>query len=330
MINIDLDWHYRGLQCIQLENDEVRILILPALGGKIWQVSCKRMGENLLWQNPRIKPRTLPMHASYDDHFYGGWDELFPNDMPETLAEESFPDHGEIWTLPWEWETEIRGHEAIVRLRLQTPISACLLERIIVLQEGAYHFTIKYKIHNLGQRELPYLWKLHVALNGNEDSRIDVDAGRAHLEGFGKPRNGQTNISYSWPMLEDESGTVYDMRRGLSGSSGVSEFQYVTELKQGWCAVTNTKKKLGFGLCFDKEVLPSCWLFASYGGWRNLQTIILEPCSGYPISVEEGVKSGTHKVLYPNEMIETEVTAVVYTGLSEVLNIDRRGKVTGY
>jgi hypothetical protein len=329
MINIDLDWYYRGMQCIQLENDEVRILILPALGGKIWQVSHKSTGENLLWQNPRIKPRTLPMHASYDDHFFGGWDELFPNDIPETLSGELYPDHGEIWTLPWEWETEIKGNEAIVRLRVQTPISACLLERIIVLQEGAYHFTIKYKIHNLGQKELPYLWKLHVALNGNENSRIDVAAGKAHLEDFGKPRNGKTNIAYSWPTLEDTSGASFDMRRGLSGESGVSEFQYLTELNQGWCAVTDIVKQIGFGLSFDKEVFPSCWLFASYGGWRSLQTIILEPCSGYPISVAEGIQSGTHKVLGPNELIETEVTAVVYTRVSQITSIDRQGKVSG-
>lgn len=54
----------------------------------------------------------------------------------------------------------------------------------------------------------------------------------------------------------------------------------------------------GLRLTWDRQDLPSCWLFASYGGgWRGLNVLVLEPCTGYPLSVDVGVRAGTHQTL---------------------------------
>jgi hypothetical protein len=98
--------------------------------------------------------------------------------------------------------------------------------------------------------------------------------------------------------------------------SRINEFQYATEMSAGWCAVTSTRDRVGFALTYDLAVLSSCWLFATYGGWRDLYTVILEPCTGYPISVNEGLKQGTHRILKVGEALECDVTAVVFEGTS--------------
>lgn len=41
--------------------------------------------------------------STYDPNFYGGIDELFPNDIPEHINGVDSPDHGEIWTIPFEY-----------------------------------------------------------------------------------------------------------------------------------------------------------------------------------------------------------------------------------
>ena len=328
-LRIDTDWTYRGFQAVILENELLKVVLLPGLGGKLWQLTHKPSGKELLWQHPRMAPRPVAFGASYDDHFFGGWDELFPNDVPETLGAEAMPDHGELWTLPWSFETRRTADEVEAQLWVETPVSNCRMEKTIRLRAGESKLRFAHRLTNLGRGELPYLWKLHAAVKADEHGRVDVGARSAYLEDFGPPRTGKTGVSYSWPYASGEDGAVHDMRRCLPASSGVNEFQYLTELTGGWCAYTDTSSGVGIGLAFDTGVFRSCWLFATYGGWRGLQTVVLEPCTGTPISVNDGAAAGTHRTLAAGETLETEVVAVVYGGLAAVTGIDADGNVEG-
>ncbi|MFB9280233.1 DUF5107 domain-containing protein [Cohnella cellulosilytica] len=326
---VSTEWTYRGFRAVILENGLLRVVILPELGAKIWQITHKPTGTDLLWQHPRIAPRPVGFGASYDDHFFGGWDELFPNDAPETLAGEALPDHGELWTLPWAYETGGGQAEAWVKLSVGTPVSACRAEKTIRLRAGEAKLRFSHRLANPGRAELPFLWKLHAAVKADGNGRIDVGAEQAYLEEFGPPRTGRTGVAYRWPYAPGEDGTIHDMRVALPASSGVNEFQYLTELTGGWCAYTDTSTGVGLGLAFDPAVFPSCWLFATYGGWRGLSTVVLEPCTGYPLLVEEGVKADTHRTLKGGETLTAEVVASVYTGLRAVNGIDRDGNAEG-
>lgn len=329
-VKVDADWTYRDIRTVILENDLLKVVIMPDLGAKIWQITYKPRGRDLLWQNPRLKPRQLPFHSVYDDQFFGGWDELFPNDMPETIAGEAYPDHGEIWTLPWQFAVEKSGPiEAAVRLWTDTPISACRVEKTVTLKAGEAKLRFRHRIENGGSGELPYLWKLHAAMQADGDTRIDLPARNVYVEDFGAPRIGATGVEYEWPYAVDRAGNRFDMRKALPASSRAAEFQYATNMEAGWCAITHTRERIGFALSYDRVQLPHCWLFASYGGWRGLSTVVLEPCSGYPVSVNEGVRRGTHGVLAAGESLSCEVIATVFEGAEGVASVDRGGNVSG-
>ncbi|MBJ6361485.1 DUF5107 domain-containing protein [Paenibacillus sp. GCM10012307] len=329
-VRVDTDWNYRGIGTIILENDLLKVVIMPALGAKIWQLTYKPKGKDLLWNNPRLKPKELPFHAVYDDQFFGGWDELFPNDSPELIEGEAFPDHGELWTLPWQYALEKVGpDEVMVRLWTDTPISVCRVEKTVTLRAGEAKLRFRHRIANESSRSLPFLWKLHAALAVDEHSRIDLPARTVYVEEFGSPRAGFTGRTYEWPYALDETGKQWDMRQVLPASSGASEFQYAIDTSAGWCALTHTKERIGFALAYDANVLPHCWIFASYGGWRSLNTVVLEPCTGYPFSVNEGMKRGTHMVLPPGDSLECTIVASVYENLDSVDFVDSDGNVTG-
>jgi len=73
-------------------------------------------------------------------------------------------------------------------------------------------------------------------------------------------------------------------------------------------------ERTGLRLSWDRADVPSCWLFASYGGgWRGLDVLVLEPCTGYPLSVAEGVSAGTHQVLPARATKQWRLTAEVGT-----------------
>jgi hypothetical protein len=327
-VTVSTEWSYNGIGTVILENELLRVVVMPGLGAKIWQLTYLPANRELLWRNPRITPRPLPFHSTYDDVFFGGWDELFPNDLAEELGGERMPDHGEIWTLPWQSAFERRtAAEATLHLWVDTPISACRVEKWLTLRAGEAKLRFRHRITNTGQHEQPFLWKLHPALAVDEHSRIDMGATEMYVEDFGPPRNGRTGVHYRWPQLTDDQGREHDMRRCLPNTARVNEFQYATGMEAGWCALTHTRERLGFGLAWDRALLPSCWIFASYGGWRNLQVAILEPCSGYPLSVAAGVANGTHQVLAAGTTLECDITATIFTGLTGVSAIDADGTV---
>ena len=89
-----------SIQTITFENNLLKCTVAPALGGKIISVYNKKLQKEFLWKNEKLSLIQLEQGADYDANFYGGIDELIPNDIPENIDGIDFPDHGELWTTP--------------------------------------------------------------------------------------------------------------------------------------------------------------------------------------------------------------------------------------
>jgi hypothetical protein len=62
-----------GHRAITPENRFLRIVVLPEVGGRIWQITFKPLDANLRWNNPAIAPAGHPLNSSYDDLWTGNW-----------------------------------------------------------------------------------------------------------------------------------------------------------------------------------------------------------------------------------------------------------------
>jgi hypothetical protein len=324
---VSKDWSYRGLGAVVLENRMLRLVILPQAGGKIWQITYKPYDQDLLWNNPRVAPAKLPMNSRYDDVWSGGWDELFPNDEVAVIEGETYPDHGEFWTGEWRAETSTCAGEATVRLSFITPISSIEVEKTIRLRGDESRIEFHHRFTNRGSIGFPFLWKLHPAMKVSPQHRLDFPAMRVVLEpAFPGTLAGAPELS-EWPYIKIGSGTI-DLRRITPEDARQLYFFYGTEMKGNWCALTNTANGLACGLQFDAALFPSCWLFATYGGWRNYNVAVLEPCTGYPLNFEAMRAAGRCRTLAPGEGLETEVRFIVQEGLRSVGAMDAYGKMS--
>jgi hypothetical protein len=137
---------YRGLRVVTLENELLRVQILPEAGAKIWQITYLPLDTELLWNNPHISPAQHAIHAPYDDVWSGGWDELFPNDEEAVIRGKRYPDHGELWSAAWDAESFSFADRVGVTLRLQTPLSSVTVEKTIELRHGSaqLHFSHRF------------------------------------------------------------------------------------------------------------------------------------------------------------------------------------------
>ncbi len=330
-VTVSMEGQYNDVTTVILENEKLHVVIMPELGAKIWQITYKPQVKPLLWHHPQLILAKVPFGSGYDDHFYGGWDELYPNDMPETLNGRAEPDHGEIWGLPWAYELELETEDEVtLHMWVDTVVCASRMEKRITLKSGEAKLHFRHRLTNRGDADQPFLWKLHVALAIDETSRIDLGAKMMYMDIYGNPRNGQTQVNYPWPFLKDGNGNEHDMRRVLPADDKIKELQYATEMAAGWCALTHVREQVGLGLVFDLDVMPLCWVFGSYGGWRGQELVILEPATGYPMFVNDGIAAGTHRTIKPGESLECEVLAVVYEGISGVAHIDKTGQVHGF
>ncbi len=326
-MRIDDRWSYLGFRVVTLENERIRLDVIPELGAKVFRFVHKASDTDLLWHHPRIAPRAVPVGASYDDHFSGGWDELFPNDAPGRVGEEVYPDHGELWCQPWSYRVEqVRGDEVVLYLRCEGAVTPTVIEKWITVTVDATCARFRHRITNQGPRRLDFLWKLHPALAIDGGDRIDIPGALGEVV---DPTFGRiaTPRSFPWPVAQPPGGEPIDFSV-LPAATGGRDFLYVRELSAGWCALRRMRQGIGFGLAFPKEVFTSVWLFMTYGGWRGLHTLVLEPCTAYPKDLNEAIRAGTCGRLAPGAALDCEVSAVVFDGTEPVRGIGLDGTVT--
>jgi hypothetical protein len=325
MLNLDTRWHLNGLRTVILENRFLRITILPELGARIYELIYKPHDVSLLWTNPRIPPARANFGSRYDDVWCGGWDELFPNCEAAAVNGEVFPDHGEIWSTEWDFETAQNSESVSARFHCRTRISDALIEKTITLQPNTKQFQINYLLRNNLPTAMPFLWNLHVGMAVTERHRLCFPDMKVRLEpSYLGSLIGAPN-EFQWPAVKVGKEDV-DLSCVPPPANRSVHFLYGVDLSAGWWGISNLDSGLACGLAFDRLIFSSLWLFGAFGGWRNLNVAVIEPSTGYPFKLEEAIQSKTCYQLEPGRELRTSVLFTVAENVSKIRAITPDGK----
>jgi len=314
-----------GLDSLVLENDRLRVTVLPGLGGHVFELIDVPTERDLLWHNPRTHPRPAPYGAHFDDWWSGGWDEIFPSGDRGTLHGEQLPYMGELWCVPWTAETWSEGDEAGIRMSGFGTIAPARFERTLSLRADEPVLRARYRIENLDVRPLPFTWGIHPTFAVTPEHRIDLPADEMIVGVSSHPSMGTAGDSYHWPWLPDPSAPSVprDVRRVRPREDAVFGGHWATGLPGGWLALTDTSTRRGVAISFDPLVFPHAWLWQVYGGWRGHHHLALEPWTSHPQQLEDAVAAGRARWLEPGASLETEVAFVLYEGLDGVSVVER-------
>lgn len=291
-----------SVQIITLENQHVKCSFAPAIGGKIVSIYNKQLQKEFLWKNKSLSLKQLECGADYDSNFWGGIDELIPNDIPENIHGIDYPDHGELWTTVLNYE--IKKEKIILSGTL--PLSKLFYQKIITLDNDSPSIKLSYTIKNISNETRHFLWKLHAALQISEGDKLITSAKKAKV--IDKEYSRFENLEeFNWSMIEGTDAAV------IPSKNNTMDFFYLYNAPTGEMGLLSKDGAHIFRYSYDKNVFPYQWYFASYGKFLNHYTAILEPCTTMPISVNDAVKLNQCSVLKPNEELNTVVK--IYAGV---------------
>lgn len=283
------------------ENNQIKFVIAPSSGGKILSVYNKTLQKEFLWHNTNLLFDINQPGADYDTNFWGGIDELIPNDIPENIDANEYPDHGELWTTPLEYDLSNDKISVFGKLKL----SELYYKKTVSLKENSPEISLEYTVRNESNATRHFMWKLHAALAIGEGDKIVSSALKAKLvyPEFSKYKDFN---EFHWPVIDDRDASL------VPSNNNTLDFFYLYDIPKPEMQLISGKGNHQFKYTYDKKVFPFQWYFASYGKFLNHYTSILEPSTSMPVSVNEAMSIGQCTVLKSNQEINTLVT--IYAG----------------
>ncbi|MDR3689101.1 MAG: hypothetical protein P4L46_06955 [Fimbriimonas sp.] len=269
---------------VELTSPLLRVEIAPEVGGRIVHFVDRATDYDFLWHNPAVPLRREAPGAEYDPNFFGGIDELLPNDIPERIAGIDCPDHGEHWTTAFDIVKQTESS-----LSIEATLSQIRFKIDRRIEVAGRECRVHTRLTNLNSGAIPFLWKLHAAMSIKPGDRIECPA---------------TSYTAADPDWSRRKGTGLWHGETVPEFDGSTEFLYLHSLADGWIEWQRSTRR--FRVRFDPNTFPFAWYFASYGGFDGHHVAILEPCTSMPISVNEAMGLGQCPILAPGGSLETD------------------------
>ncbi len=330
-----------------LENDLIRVGVVLDKGADIFEFTYKPKDLDFMWQSPIelrkpfVATSALP-EGAFHDYFFGGWQEVLPS---AGWASEPYLGtfqglQGEVCLLPFEASIVVDTPETVsLRTWVRTYRSPLKLERTMTLKRDQGALFFHERLVNESPDEFAIMWGHHPAFGEPFlDTSCVVRALAKKVEVLAFHPNGlwEPGGDYEFPMVPNRrTGKLQDITRVLGREAHSVDVVFFKELSEGCYTITNEKMGVGFGLGWDAGLFKYLWMWQVYNGhnyypwYGRTYNCALEPFTGYPpAGVQNAIKNGTAYIMKPDEVIDTDLTAVAYQDATPG-RVTLEGKVSG-
>ncbi len=297
---------YRNWRVVVLENEYLRVVVIPGKGGDIVSFFNKESGCECLLNQPReFADSSYDPNCSTHESQAGNcvWPEMFP--VASAYGDyfgKAQPFHGEAHMLPWRYDIiKDTPEEVSVRLKVNMQLTPFTLIRTMSLKSGEKSVRFDEQVINKSQEELPIIWGHHPTFGKpflSEDCQIYVPKGK-FLDG-------------------DES-----MLKIQPEGAGIQNMFYLLEFASGWYGIYNNNLKFGFGMKWDKDIFKVIWLWQAFNSeqgapfFKRRYTAAIEPVSCLPQTAKEP-RAPLPIMIGGGETIETSLEAFLFDNPNEL------------
>jgi hypothetical protein len=335
---------FRGIRCVTLENEKIRVLVAAEKGADILEFLWKPSDVDVLWHSPTgLRPpgaaKSAPRpEGEFRDLFAGGWYEMLPNGPePCTHAGTSWGNHGESTLLPWNY-TILQDDPHKIGVRFETRLTRIPLhvEKTMWLHQQSGTLTIEEKVTNFSDQTVEALWGQHPTFGWpflEENCRVYLPPCKAQIEDKtcidARLAAGQKG---EWPWLRNADGEKVDLSVLPAPEMRSHDFVRLTGLEQGWFAIVNPRLQVGWALKWDVQKFPVLGFWQLYRGgsgypWYGMHYLAaLEPANDLP-SLSHAVARGTATVLSAGASTSTTWEATAFSQPLEVHEVRGNGEI---
>ena len=311
-----------SLTVIRIENEFLRLSVLPAFGGKIQELINKETGTRFLYESP-VDPETIAL-PSYGDQFeppYSfGFDECFPNITQENYKlnghSVELPDHGEIWSR--ECEVRVSDNELIL-ISTGVEINYRFEKRISL---SANRVIITYTLVNTEKLPFQYIWSTHPLLAIDEGDLILLPGKNRELlvNWSSDDHLGKEGSKISWPLTDQTGNRDLSIVKGKNSKVAAKLF---ADSAGGRAGIYRSLHDETLVFHFDPKSIPFIGLWLCYGGWPDNEdggdyTVAIEPATAEFDSLNRAQKNGQAMEIAPGESKSWNLEMRIENGKSKV------------
>ena len=266
----------RGHRFVTLENDLLRVSVLPEKGADIYELVDLASGVDVLMKTPwGLRPPGDRRPTDFLENYEGCWQELFPsvNDACQVRGAE-IPFHGEVALLAWETHIEDdAGGAAAALFRVRSGGTGLRLERHMRLSPGSPTLELEEKVSNDSGAPAEFVWGHHIVLGApflEEGCRLDLPAATILTpQALYEPATARLAPAQNepWPYARGRAPDERIDLRSIPGPQAHShDDAFLGGLDVGHLAVDNPRLGLRFSLDWDAHVFPWVTFWQPFGG----------------------------------------------------------------
>ncbi len=271
---------YKNKDSIVLESRKLRAEFLPDPGGKLASLINKETGYEYLVQRDHVLYRDQPFDGVFVDGECSGFDDMFPtidvcNYEIKPWKDIKMADHGEVWSLPWEYKIE----NDCLHMTIKGVRFPYYLEKdIYFINENSIQFN--YTLTNNSSFDFEFLWAAHIMINIEEGTEVTVPPDCKEAITVLTNGNGKFGDISNWPYFMDRNGNSYrgDISRPKE-VKGFEKYYFKNRLENGWCELKYPDNKNKLKVSFPVDTVPYLGILMNEKGWDELYNIIIEPCT---------------------------------------------------
>ncbi len=323
-----------GMSAVTLENERLRVTVLPGKGCDIVEFLDKRRDLDLVWWSARgLRHPSEALGAAADDAalfhdtYQGGWQDVFPSGgAPCSYRGAALSQHAEVSGQAWQHRVVTDTADLIeVEFSVATRRMPYRLSRTLRLAAGQRVMTVREQAVNTAPVEVHAMWGQHLAFGApflRPGHRIRLPDGVQVLPHPGRIEPSGRRVSaggpYRWPTVPADAGGTVDLSL-IPAAGEPSELCYLTGFTDGWYELLDPADDSGVRVEWDAELLPYLWLWQELGAstdypwWGQAYVVGLEPFSSYPTNgLADAVDNGTALHFGPGQRRELQWSVRVW------------------
>lgn len=270
---------YKDKAAVLLENEKLRLTLVPESGGKIASLIFLPDGRELLWQNPGERFQAAEYGQPFSKGEAAGFDDMFPNINECHYPDEPWkgallPDHGELWSLPW----DVLMRDDCVELEVSGVRLPYRLKKNVSLRDSTVR--LGYRLENPTPFPMAFVYATHPLFNVDPGDYIRVPGGmRRVVNAVPSKRLPAYGKEYAFPEIPAGGDALIDLSTVEPKNDGYKKYYFSETSEEGWCSLCRKKAGLEIRMDYSQDILPYLGIWINEGGWGDQYNLALEPAS---------------------------------------------------